>query len=139
MTDNNTSNDRLARRSSRLLREANDHLDGPTLSRLNRARQMALQHIAEPVSASSAWLPAGLLATAALVLAVVWYQPRSGADQGVIEPFIAQAATDLSEQDVDLLLAEDDIDLFAELDFYRALDSDSSAILLDEMDFDWSS
>lgn len=65
--------DSFALRASTLLSESTEHLDGGTLSRLSKARSVALDAV-DPPQAASAWrfalVPAGL--AAALVVAVTF-------------------------------------------------------------------
>ncbi len=83
-----------------------DGLDAASLSRLNRGRQAALAKIERP---RQLWLPAAG-AAAAVLLAVVMLR-------GPEVDVIAAPASDL-----EILLSEDSIDMFEELEFYSWLD-----------------
>lgn len=90
-------------------------LDAATRSRLNRARQRALEELAAPRSRGWQWtlVPAGALAAAAVVaLLVVWQQPPPVSD--------VQVAT---LGDLEILLGEEDLEMLdEEIDFYGWLE-----------------
>lgn len=72
------------RRTRTLLEESIARLDGRTRSRLNRARQRAMEEYAERRTApwrrwfvAGPLLPAGAVAAAALVAVTLWIAPRS--------------------------------------------------------------
>ena len=94
-------------RARQALDESARDLDAATASRLNRARQAAL-------STSSVRQPAlwGALAASALTVALaigLWLQPAT-TDRP--EP------TAIAAEDFDMLTAEAELDLLADLDFY---------------------
>jgi len=116
---------KLAEQASEKLRASVDQLDAATLSRLNQARQRALEelpgrHRYMPLR----WLvPTASLAGAALV-AVLLLQPSSPI---VVDPTaigsIAIAEDILNDQSVDfeLLMGEDDLEMIEELEFFAWL------------------
>jgi len=88
-----------------------DGLDAATLSRLNRGRQAALQAAGRSDKRWSHWMPATGVA-AALMIAIVMMRGPGAID--VIEAPV---------NDFEILMSEEDIDLFEELEFYSWLDS----------------
>ena len=99
-------------------------LDSATLSRLNRARQKALEK-ARPRRFRSWFVPAGLASACAVLLAVavVWHQPTT---PGAPDPFIATptvAGNAFAGSDLDLVSSDDSIEFYQDLDFYAWLDA----------------
>lgn len=91
--------------------------DAHTVQRLARVRAAALRgessHRARP---TLSWRPvAGLAVAASLTLAVVLHVARD-------EPNADQAVLD----DMEVLLAQDDLELYRELEFYEWLDDENS-------------
>jgi hypothetical protein len=115
----------LAEQASKKLRASVDQLDAATLSRLNQARQRALEelpgrHRYLPVR----WLvPTASLAGAAVV-AMLLLQPSApiGVDPTAIGSMTI-AADILNDQSVDfeLLMAEDDLEMIEDLEFFAWL------------------
>ena len=101
---------------AKALLDASAHdLDAATLSRLNRARQIAL---AQQRKATPRWfIPAGLVSASALLLAVAVWHERAGSPR-THNAVTAVAAT---ADDADALA--DDDDFYADLDFYAWLDA----------------
>lgn len=102
-----------------LLDQSADALDAATLSRLNRARQVALAH-ARPRSAQRWFLPAGLAGASMLMLAVAtWhsYAPSGG----LALPLTAAASSSGSE--FDLVSGDEGLELYQNLEFYAWLDA----------------
>jgi hypothetical protein len=93
------------------------HLDAPTLSRLNRARQAALASRRR----TPRWLPwsGGLVAAAALALALVFVLPHRQLPAPA--PVPAQALE--TDGDADLLGGDEAPELVQDLDFYAWLDA----------------
>ena len=111
----NTPNDkRLQEQAKTLFDESVDELDAATLSRLNRARQAALAEVPGKRAAQPwvRWMPATGMAAAAVV-AVVMLRGPAPQDAAVVP-----AATDF-----ELLVGEDSLEMFEELEFYSLLDS----------------
>ena len=102
----------------RELRQALDErlagLDGATLSRLNRARQRALEGAGSgAVRRARGWLPAGAVAGVALLLAVgTWMRSADGPSPAGLSPGELEIAT-----------LDADLELVEELEFYDWLES----------------
>lgn len=105
----------LTARSKALFDDSVERLDAATLSRLNQGRQKALQEIRETGSAGewARWVPAGGLAAAAVVAVVVW--------QGAPVEHDAPAAG--TATDFEIMLSEDSLDMFEDLEFYSWIDT----------------
>ncbi len=104
----------LTAQAKALFDDSVERLDAATLSRLNQGRQRALREIGDPVSAGewARWVPAGGLAAAAVVAAVVW--------QGVpVEHSVPAAGT---ATDFEIMLSEDSLDMLEDLEFYSWID-----------------
>ena len=94
-------------------------LDGATLSRLNRARQGALDAQGRP-RLKPAWLGAGAAVLAAsLVLAVALR-----IDDPAIRPPIGEPS---AAADFELISSEESIELYEDQEFYAWLDAQSSS------------
>lgn len=105
-----TSDKKLEQSAKRLFDESVDGLDAATLSRLNRGRQAALQAADRGRSRWLLWAPASGVAAAAVVAAVM----LNGPSVDVIETAPA---------DLDIILAEESIEMLEELEFYAWLDT----------------
>jgi hypothetical protein len=114
--------------AKQMLDESTENLDAATLSRLNRARQSALES-ARPRRLRSWFVPAGLAGACAVLLAVavVWHRP---APQNVSDPFLPSATATLSQpgaafagNDLDLVSSDDSIEFYQDLDFYAWLET----------------
>ncbi len=117
--DKSTEDEQFARRLGDHLRRSSDELDAATLSRLNRARNAALNGMAPRVRRSTGWLP-GLGLAAALVLSVgLWLGRESG-------PLPAPEQA-LVGADAEVLLAGQTLEMFEDLEFYAWLDPALSA------------
>ena len=104
-----------------LLDDSAAGIDAATLSKLNRARQAALQ--GRGARASRPWfLPAGLAGACAVLLAVavVWmhHSPASNVLFGD-----AQGNGSMSDNDLEMVASDDGIEFYQDLDFYAWLDS----------------
>jgi hypothetical protein len=130
MTDPKEQTDRLfVQQASALLQERADGLDARTRSRLNRARQAALNELDnDPMPALGIgkafidrhkfWAPAGGLVIASIFAAVVWVgglQTGSQNMQGTMPSAI--------EMNAGLLTVDEDFELLAEMEFYNWLQS----------------
>ena len=90
-------------------------LDAATLSRLNQARQAALQAAPRPKSPPWLW-PMALAAAGSLALAVaIW--PR------VVPPTVLPPEGAASADDFSMLAGEEQLELYEELDFYAWLEA----------------
>jgi hypothetical protein len=126
MTDHDSGHRDLLEGSKQLFDASVDGIDAATAARLRAARLRAL----EPAGRASwavplrLWFPA---AAAAAVLAV-WLVP--GQEYGTPVPergFATVAATDL-----EILLAEEELEMLAEFEFYEWLDVEDGAAAGDE-------
>jgi Protein of unknown function (DUF3619) len=109
------SNEPWVDRAVALLDESAQALDGATLSRLNRARQAALAERRSPVRG---WTLGASLAGAALAVAFAFGIVRHTAPVTPADPFVAGQSVDADE-----LTADDNPDLYENLDFYAWLDA----------------
>jgi hypothetical protein len=108
----------LARRARQLFDQSVQELDAETLSRLNRSRQRALAEVKDG-GAHAAWLrwtPVAAAAAAAVAVVIVW-NPGDGVDE------VPRTAA----SDLELLLAEDELEMLEDLDFYRWMALDETA------------
>ena len=114
-TDND---DKLVRQAKALFDESVDRLDGATLSKLNRARQRALEELDEGHSAGvRTWLlPAGG-AAAALALALLVVGTN---DTDMTVP----AGVTTADSDFEMLIDENSLEMLEELEFYAWLELD---------------
>jgi hypothetical protein len=117
-------------RSRALLDQSAQALDGPTLSRLNRARQTALDGLTpERPRTTLHWL--GASAVAAGMAVMVWQglatkplAPPQGIQPLAAEPApVAEAASPLAAADFELLLDAERYALLEELEFYAWLEN----------------
>ncbi|MEX2122740.1 MAG: hypothetical protein WD795_02525 [Woeseia sp.] len=116
-TDDTSDDGRLAERARQLFDESVRELDAETLSRLNRSRHNAL---AELKSGSTdlrwlRWTPAAAVAAAAVAAVVVWRAPD-----------LDQLPSDVAS-DFEMLLAEEELEMLEDLEFYRWLALDETA------------
>ena len=111
----------FARRAGRRLSDSSDTLDAATLSRLNQARQSALNELPDGrLTASHWWLPAGAVAVTATVAIGLW---QTVDPVGNSEPAIPVAASD--SIDVELLLDDIDLAMIEDLEFFAWLAEDA--------------
>lgn len=108
----NEQNDTFDKKAKAAFDDSVDGLDAATLSRLNQSRQKALEELERPGSQWSRWMPATGVAAAVLV-AVVMLQSPVNIDDGA-------GPTTLT--DLEILLGEDSIEMFEELEFYSWID-----------------
>lgn len=96
-------------------------LDAETLSRLNRARQAALEAAPQTRRRPWMWLGMGMATAAAMLLAVSihWNQATQAT---------APAAQGLSMEEYELLAGGENLELIENLEFYAWLDSQQSAL-----------
>lgn len=110
----NPGDEKRAEQARRLLDESVEDLDAATLSRLNQARQQALEAAGHRAYARWAWwaVPAGGLA-AAFFAAVIWL-PRPAVD----------GAPALPMEDMEILVNADSLEMLEDLEFFMWLDDD---------------
>jgi hypothetical protein len=114
--------EQLAERAGRMLRQGAEGLDAATQSRLNRARQAALAEF-DRGRAAMPWFPArwhtgvAFAAVAAIALGI------GVAARGPLWP-PASAARSADVAEVDLLLADENLEMLDDLDFYDWLGPD---------------
>ena len=119
--DPNAGNDRFARTAGELLRRSAEDIDAATASRLNRARQAALEQLPNR-RRTPHWLVPALSTAAVGALAVgLWLSPSVDRDSPV-----PGAPATLTAADMDLLLADDSLEMLEDLEFYAWLDADRS-------------
>lgn len=107
----NDADEALQKRAKQLFDNSVDELDAATLSRLNRARQAALESSSHRLPALIRWAPIGGLATAAAVALLL-----------VQSPTTIQPPADAGIVDVEILLSEDNLDMLEDLEFYDWID-----------------
>jgi hypothetical protein len=101
------------------LRNSADELDAATLSRLNRARQVALETMDQSAAGTNRgfqWLPAGTAALLA-VIAIAWWQGQ--VPEQITEMIVADETIEL-----ELLFDEGDFAMYEELEFFVWLSED---------------
>lgn len=110
--------------AKRLLDESAGNLDAAALSRLNRARQVALAQRAPRRRAAWLLLPAGFAGACALVLALgVWHARRPQTAPLPAQPRAAVAGSALNSADLDMIASGNDMEMMQDLDFYAWLDA----------------
>ncbi len=112
---NETENDkRFVRKAKSLFDDSVEHLDAATLSRLTRSRHRALEELERAGHRwpRAFWIPATGIAAAMLVALLVLRVPLD------TSPPIDQPLA----RDFDMLLEEDSLEMFEELEFYSWLE-----------------
>lgn len=112
---NDHSNEPWVERAVALLDESTDAFDAATLSRLNRARQVAL---AQRRPTLSGWMIGTGLAGAALALVLAFGLGQHHALSPLGPPVAIEQVGD-----ADALASDDNLDLYENLDFYAWLDA----------------
>ncbi len=107
----NETDDQLAQEAKTAFDRSVDGIDAATLSRLNRGRQRALASAGRSGGAWLRWMPAAGVATAVLLAVVMMRGPVNE------EALVAPAS------DLEILLSEESIEMFEELEFYSWLGS----------------
>lgn len=105
------SDEKFAKEAKALFDASVDELDAATLSTLNRGRHRALEAAPSPRGELLRWVPAAGVAAAVLVGVMVTL-PGPGSNE-LMPPAVA---------DMELLLGEDSLEMFQELEFYSVLD-----------------
>ena len=104
----------FAARLGQRLRDSADEFDAQTRSRLNQARQAALKEIRPRSAWRGAPALAGLATAAVAIIAVSLWQPATQTPQSLVPPGIEEA-------DLELLMAEESLDMLEDLEFYTWL------------------
>ena len=101
------------------LDDSAQNLDAATLSRLNRARQAALEQ-ARPRAMRPWFVPAGLASACAVLIAVAvaWHMPTH-----TQPPALTDATAGTFASDLDMMSSDDGIEFYEDLDFYAWLDA----------------
>ena len=97
-----------------------DALDGKTLSKLNQARQAAIQHVGHKpgFSLTRAWVPLGGVAAAILLTSIFMFKADEMA-----------TLTDGPVDEMEIIASSDSLDLYEQLDFYMwLLEEDAGAV-----------
>ena len=112
MDDMKKSDVQFGQNAKALFDASVDELDAATLSTLNQSRQRALAEAHSPRGELMRWVPAAGVA-AAVLIGVMVILPGPGS----MEVMPAALA------DMEILLGEDSIEMFEELEFYSVLDA----------------
>ncbi len=114
--DNQNPERRLEERAKELFDQSVGRIDGHTRSKLAQARNRALEHANSKRgsawwSGAASWVPAGAVAASAFAAWLLW--------QGVA---ISPQAVDLAAlSDLEILLADEELEMLEELEFYAWL------------------
>jgi hypothetical protein len=104
----------FVRQLKAMLDEGNAHLDARVRSRLTQARHAALaQADSRPNLWLRQWAPAAGIAAAAVLAVLVWPSPRR------------EQPPDEALNDLEIVLAGENLDLLEDLDFYEWVDADA--------------
>jgi hypothetical protein len=112
--------DEFIRHVKKTLDQRTEALDAETLSRLNRARQTALQQAGHKAghSLSRAWVPLGGVAAAILLTSIFMFKTEEMA-----------TLSDSPVDEIEIIASSDNLDLYEQLDFYLwLLEEDSGAV-----------
>ena len=121
--DNNGLETAFEQRAAGLLRDSAAALDGRTRSQLNRARHAALNELPatrRPGSVRYGWALAGVAAVAVLSGVLLSNRPAVQAPAPLAD--IPAAAVDL-----DLLMAEEELEMLEDLEFFAGLEVEDFA------------
>ena len=104
----------FAEQAKHVFDESVERLDASTLSRLSQSRQAALAELEQPRSARNwlRWAPATGVAVAAVLTVMLMQGPMTSPE---IE--VPSTATDF-----EILMDEDSIEMFEDLEFYALMD-----------------
>jgi hypothetical protein len=113
-------NEHSSNQAKELFDDSVEDLDAATLSRLNQGRQRALAELQQtrPFAIWSRWVPATGLVAAAVVTVMVMRGP-------VLE---GPGESPVTASDFEMLLEENDIEMFEYLEFFSLLDEVDSAM-----------
>ena len=111
---NEKDNERFVEKASELFDDSVERLDAATLSQLNQARHRALEEAgrSSPQAQWLRWVPVTGVAAAAVVAVMVINAPVSTMTD---EPITAT--------DFELLLEDDNLEMFEDLEFFSWLDA----------------
>ena len=107
----NDADKALEQRAKQLFDDSVDGLDAATLSRLNQARQKALEASTRRTPPLLRWAPVGGLATAAAVAMLLMQSPTT------IQPPVDAGAVEF-----EILLSDDKFGKLEDLEFYEWID-----------------
>lgn len=111
------NDDDFLKQIKQALDQQSESLDGETLSRLNRARQAAIQQ-ADKKHSRRMWLPASGLATAALLASLFLFRPD---DIDMIQ--------NGNMDEIELIASSEQLELLEQLEFYQwLLEEDADAV-----------
>jgi len=117
------TDEKLTRRARELFLASAAGLDAGTLARLRQARQKAVEAAETPRSAWAGWrIPAGATAllTVAVVVSALWWN-------GLSTPAAPEPFNSASNEDLPIVLTSDNLDMYADLDFYQWLETQDKA------------
>lgn len=109
-------NEQITNQAKELFDDSVERLDAATLSRLNQGRHRALEELRESRHSAQwlRWAPAAGVAAVAVVAVMM----MRGPDVVELAPVTAS--------DFEMLLEEDNLDMFEDLEFYAVLDAVAS-------------
>jgi Flp pilus assembly protein TadB len=119
----------FAERARELLDAEADNLNAPVQSRLNQARQAALDELPAEKQRSPGWWglswgPASAVTLALGLALTLWFFDLTLLEQET-EQSVATIAAPLTPDDFDMLLDEASMEMLDELDFYAWLDAEN--------------
>ena len=124
-----TEDDAFVERASRMLRESAENLDAGTRSKLDKARQRALFEMRERSGVqrwlADQWVPVCGAVLVALAVTGLWLGSvvDTGGEAGFQQA--AVATMDPGElADLDMLLADENLEMIEDLEFFSWLDSE---------------
>ena len=112
-TPTDRDNEQFAEQAKALFDDSVDRLDAATLSKLNQGRQAALEELSDtsPAKQWLRWAPATGVAAAVLVAVMV-----------LRGPLVNDIQPGATVSDLEILLDEDSLEMFEELEFYSWID-----------------
>jgi hypothetical protein len=119
----------FVKQAGRMLRDGAQALDASTRSRLNRTRQKALLELRERsrmrLWIADQWVPAFGAAMVALLVAGLWFGVGLQTGRETNSRQTTVAPTDPGELlDLDMLLADESLEMIEELEFYLWMDAE---------------
>ena len=112
-TPTDRDNEQFAEQAKALFDDSVERLDAATLSKLNQGRQAALEELSDtsPAKQWLRWAPATGVAAAVLVAVMV-----------LRGPLVNDIQPGATVSDLEILLDEDSLEMFEELEFYSWID-----------------